>query len=173
MDKFQTLNKLASFHFTDIKFEYECDPDPQLCSSVSIFVSMLTLVSLPDLDQTPEPILVLVPIELEIKPPILKSHIPLMRKEYELHFFDLDPTFEPNPTLESKLDLSHILESVSFIEPFTLKPKSTITPSHILLVDQGIDYYDCQIIFQDWSYNWDDFNDRIVHDSIQLGEVTL
>jgi len=52
-----------------------------------------------------------------------------MRKECELQFFDLEQTLELKPTLEPKLDLSHIPESVVVSEYFTLEPKSTIPPS--------------------------------------------
>ena len=65
-----------------------------------------------------------------------------MKKECEFQFFDLDPTFEPNLTLEPKFDLSHILETVLVLEPITLKPKSTIPQSHILLLDRGIEQND-------------------------------
>ena len=51
LDQFQTLDKLVSFSFNEIKLEYECDPDPQPCDSVSIFESMMTPISLPNLDQ--------------------------------------------------------------------------------------------------------------------------
>ena len=70
--------------------------DPQLCDSISVFESMLTLVSLPDLDLFPEPTLIHIPIELEIKPPIFDSHILLMEKECEFQFFDLEPTLNQN-----------------------------------------------------------------------------
>ena len=50
LDQFQGLDKLASFSFNEIEFECECDADPQPCDSVPIFESMLTLVSLPNLD---------------------------------------------------------------------------------------------------------------------------
>ena len=83
LDQSQTLDKLASFHFKKIELEYEYDPDPQLCDSILIFDSMLTLVSLPNLDPILEPTLIHVPIELKIEPPILDSHIPLMGKECE------------------------------------------------------------------------------------------
>ena len=129
---------MASFSFNEIELDYECDHDPWLCDSIPIFKSMLTLVSLPTLDPIPEPTLIPVPIELEIEPLILESHIPLMRKEWEFQFFGLDPIFEPNPTLEFKFDLIHIPESVLVPEYFTLEPKSTILPSHILLLDQGM-----------------------------------
>ena len=33
----QSLDKLASFNFNEIELDYECEPDPQLCDSVSIF----------------------------------------------------------------------------------------------------------------------------------------
>jgi len=51
LDQFQTLDKLAKFSFNEIEHKCECDPDPQPCDSVSIFESILTLVSLPNLDQ--------------------------------------------------------------------------------------------------------------------------
>ena len=101
---------------------------------------MLTLISLTDLDPFPEP--TLVPISINL--PILDSHIPLMEKEFEFQLFDLDTTLEPNPTLEPKLDFS---ESVLVPEPFILEPKSTISSNHILLLDQGIDHNDYEMIF--------------------------
>ena len=30
-DQYQTIDKLASFHFNEIEIEHECYPDPQLC----------------------------------------------------------------------------------------------------------------------------------------------
>ena len=74
---------MASFHFNEIELDHECEPDPQLCDSVSIFESMLTPVILPNLDQFSEPTFIPVPINLEIESPILDSHIPLMGKECE------------------------------------------------------------------------------------------
>jgi len=111
-----------------------------------------------------------VPIELEIESPILENHIPLMVKECEFQFFNLDLTFEPNLTHKSKLDLSHIFKSVLVLEPFILEPKSTISSNHILLLDQGIDHNNSEMIFQDWSYNQDDFNVRILHDPNHIGD---
>ena len=61
---------------------------------------MLTLVSLLDLDHILEPTLIPIPINLEHEPPILKSHIPLMKNDCETRLFDLDPTIESNLTLE-------------------------------------------------------------------------
>ena len=37
LDQFGTIDKLASFHFNEIEFENECDPNLQLCDSVPIF----------------------------------------------------------------------------------------------------------------------------------------
>ena len=71
---------MASFHFNEIEFDYECEPDPQLCYLVSIFESMLTPVFLSNLDQFPESTFIPVPIDLEIESPILDSHIPLWEK---------------------------------------------------------------------------------------------
>ena len=92
---------------------------------------MLTLVFLPNLDQFPEPTFIPVPIVLEMESPILNSHISLMGKECEFQFLDLDSTLEPKLTLESKVNF---LESVLVPEPIILEPKSTIPPSHILLL---------------------------------------
>ena len=72
------MNKLASFDFKEIELDCECEHDPQLCDSVPIFESILTLVSLPNLDQISEPTLILIPIDLEIEPPILDRYIILM-----------------------------------------------------------------------------------------------
>ena len=83
LDQFQALDKLTSFSLNEIELECECDPDPHHYDSVSIFESILTLVSLPNLDYITEPILISLPINLEIETPILESHIPLGRKECE------------------------------------------------------------------------------------------
>jgi len=92
-----------------------------------------------------------------------------MRKKCEFQFFDLKQTLELKSTLEPKLDLSHIPEPILVPEHFTLEPKSTIQPSHILLLDQGIDHNDSKMVFQDWSYKEDNFHIRILHDPNQLG----
>jgi len=123
---------------------------------------MLTLISLTDLDPFPEP--TFVPISIDL--PILDSHISLMRNECELQFFDLKLTIEPKPTLEPKLDFS---ESVLVPKPIFFEPKSTTLPNHVLLLDLDIEQNDSEMIFQDWSYNWDDFNVRVLYDPIHLG----
>ena len=88
---------------------------------------MLTLVFLPNLDQFSEPIFISVPIDLEIKSPILDSHIPLMGKECEFQFFDLDLTLESKLTLEPKVDF---FELVFVLEPIILEPVNYSTKSH-------------------------------------------
>jgi len=69
-----------------------------------------------------------------------------MRKECEFQFLDLDLTLKPKLTLEPIVDFS---ELVLVPEPIILEPKSTIPPSHILLLDIGIDHDDPMMIFQD------------------------
>ena len=71
---------MISFHFNEIELERECELEIQFCDSVLIFESMLTLVSLPDLDPIP------VPIDFDYQPAILDSHVPLLRKECESQF---------------------------------------------------------------------------------------
>ena len=67
VDQYQPIDELTSFHFNEIELDYECEPDPQLCDSVFISESMLTSVSVPNLDQFPEPKFIPVPIDLEIE----------------------------------------------------------------------------------------------------------
>jgi len=87
LDQYQTIDKLTSFHFNEIEFEHERELDLPFCDSISNFESMLTSVSLLDLDPIPEPILILVPIDLEHKLPILDNHISLLGKECESQIF--------------------------------------------------------------------------------------
>ena len=65
--QYHPIDELASFHFNEIELDYECEPDPQLCDSVSIFEYMLTPVFLPNLDQFSEPTFIPVPIDFEIE----------------------------------------------------------------------------------------------------------
>ena len=90
-----------------------------------------------------------------------------MGKECEYQFLDLDSTLEPKLTLEPKVDFH---ELVLVPEPIILESKSTIPPSHILLLDIGIDHNDSVMIFQDWSYKGNKFHDRIFHDPIHIGD---
>jgi len=87
-----------------------------------------------------------------------------MGKECKFQFFNLYSPFEPNPTLEPKLDLSHILKSVLIHVPFILELQSSILLNHSSLLDQDIDHNDSEMIFQDWLYNGDDFYARILPD---------
>jgi len=109
LNQYQHIDKLASFHINEIELEDKCDTDFQCCDSFSLFESMLTPVSLPDLDPFLKPTLIPIPIELEHELPMLDNHISLLRNECELEFYDLDQTYEPTLTLEAKLDLSFIL----------------------------------------------------------------
>ena len=68
-------------------------------------------------------------------------------------------------TLEPKVNF---FELVMVPEPITLESESIILPSHILLLDIGIDHNDSVMIFQDWSCNGNKFHDRIFHDPIHI-----
>ena len=85
LDQYQPIDKLASFHFSEIEIEHECDSDSQLCDSVPIFESILITISLLNLDQFLELTFILLPIDLEIESPILDSHISLMEKNVKLN----------------------------------------------------------------------------------------
>jgi len=100
----------------------------------------------------------------------LDSHTLLLKNECELQFYDLDQTHESTPTLEPKLDLSFIAESISVPIPFIVEPTSSIPQNHIPLLDQGLDQYVSVMISQDWSYNRKKFHARILHDPIHIGE---
>ena len=108
LDQYQPIDKLACFHFNKIEFEYECKPDLQLCDSISIFESILTLASLPKLDPLLEPPLIPVSMNFEIKL-LLDSHISLMAIECEIKLFDLDSTLEPKSNLKSKVDFPELV----------------------------------------------------------------
>ena len=130
----------------------------------------MILVSLPDLEPILEPTLIPIPIDLEHELPIFDNHISLLGKNMESQILDLDSTLELKPTLEPKLDLTHITESVLVLVPFILEPKSSIPQNHISLLDLGINHNDSVMIFQEWSYNRDKFNIRILHDPIHVGD---
>ena len=74
--------------------------DPQFGGLISLFESMLTLVSLPDLNHIPKSVLTHVSVNFKLESLISQNHIPLMRNEYEPQFFYLDPILEPILTLE-------------------------------------------------------------------------
>jgi len=167
LDQYQSIDKLASFYFNEIELEHECDPDPQLYDSISIFESMLTLVSLPKLGSFFEPTLIPVSINFENEPPLLNSHISLMGKKCEIKFFDLDSTLKPKPTVEPKVDFP---ELILVPKLFISEPKSSIPQNNILLLDQCIDHNDLVMIFQEWSCKGNNFHDRILHDPIHIGD---
>jgi len=127
LDQYPTFNKLASYHLNEIELEHKCEPDLQFYDSVPNFESMLTLVFLPYLNHIPKPTFVPLLINFKHEPSILKSHISLMGKECETQFFDLDPTLKSNLTVEPKLDLHQLPESVLVPLPFTFEPKSTMS----------------------------------------------
>ena len=78
-------------------------------------------------------------------------------------FFDLDPIIELILTLETEV---HFSELVLVPELFISESKSSILQNHILLLDQGSDYNDSVMIFQDWLCKGNNFYDRIIQDSI-------
>jgi len=59
LGQFKTIDKLESFNFKKIELESERDSNPQLYDFVSNFESMLTPVSLLDLDPILKPTLIL------------------------------------------------------------------------------------------------------------------
>ena len=61
-------------------------------------------------------------------------------------------------------------ELVLILELIIFEPKSTIPPSHILLLDIGIDHDSSVMINQDGSCKGNNFHDRIFHDSIHIGD---
>ena len=79
----------------------------------------------------------------------------------------MDSTLEPKLTLEPKVDF---FKFALVSEPIILEPKSTIPPSHTLLLDIGIEHDDSVMIFQDWTCKGNKFYDRIFHDPIHIGD---
>ena len=55
------------------------------------------------------------------------------------------------------------------LDSFILESKSTISPNRIPLLYQGVEQYNSEMVYQDWSYNRDDFHVRILYDPIHLG----
>ena len=86
LDQYPIFVKLTSYHFNKIEIEHECEPDLQFCDSVPNFESILSHVSLPDLDPVPKLTLIFLPMDHETEPSILDSHIPLLGNEYEIQF---------------------------------------------------------------------------------------
>ena len=88
---------------------------------------------------------------------------------WTFNFFDLDPILVPISTLEPLLDLNQIPESVLVPVYFTPKPKSTISMNHISLLDQSVGQYNSEMIYHDWAFDRDTFQDRILRDPIHFG----
>ena len=99
---------MTSFHFHEIEFKEECDPNPQFCDPVQISESILTPVLLLNLSNILESVLISIPVIFELESPILESHIPLWGNECGLEFqlLDLDPLPEPILTPEPLHNLS-------------------------------------------------------------------
>jgi len=94
--------------------------------------------------------LISIPVILELKSPILESHIPLWGNDCGLEFqlFNLDPIPEPILTPEPLLDLSQIPESV--LVPVFPESKSIIPSFHTPFWDKGVDKIDSEIILKIW-----------------------
>ena len=120
------MNKLASFHFNEIELEQKCEFKLSFRDSIPKFQSILPSVSLSKLDHILEPKSNPIPTNLENFSLIFDNHIPLMGKECESQFLDLDSTFKPKLSLEPKLDLNHISKSVLVPIPIIQEPKSSI-----------------------------------------------
>ena len=97
-------------------------PVPKFYDSVPIFESIVTMVSLSDLNRIPEPTLINAPINLELESLILQSYISWIENDCESYFFDLDPTLHPISTLEPLLNLNQLHKSVLAPIPFNPEP---------------------------------------------------
>ena len=71
---------LARYPFPKIELELESDLEPHVSDSISLFNSIITLVSLPDFFSIPELTLNPVPVHREMKSPISYDHTSLMGK---------------------------------------------------------------------------------------------
>jgi len=80
------LDILASYPFLEIEIEPECDPEPPVGNSISLFDSIMTPVFLLDLFSILESTLNPVPMYHEIKSPISYDHTSLMEKVCEHQF---------------------------------------------------------------------------------------
>ena len=98
---------MGSYPFPEIETEPEYDPEPHVSHSISLFDSIMTPISLPNVFSIPKSTNP-VPVHYEIESPISYDHTSLLGKVCEHQFFNLDPIFEPILTLiiDSRLDLS-------------------------------------------------------------------
>jgi len=67
-------------------------------------------------------------------------------------------------------DLIQIPKSVLDPEPLTLEPKLTISPYHNQLLDKGMQQYDSEMMFQDWTLDGDKYQHMIFQDHIQFSD---
>ena len=74
---------LASYPFTEIELEHECNPEPQVGNSISLFDLIMTPVSLPDFFHILKSILNPLSVHREMKSPMFYDHIPLTGKVCE------------------------------------------------------------------------------------------
>ena len=144
------LDILASYPFLEIELDLECDPEPHISNSISLFDSIMTPVSLPDFFSIPESTLNPVPVHREIESPISNDHTSFMGKVCEYQFFGLDPVFEPISTLivDFQLDLSQLPESVSVFVPDPFESKSLIFQNHTSLLDKDVEESDSVIFLK-------------------------
>jgi len=97
---------LASSHFYEIELREECDFNRQICDPAQIPESILTPILLPDLSNILESVLISILVILELKSPILESHVPLWENECGLEFQLLDLDLLPEPILTQNLYLT-------------------------------------------------------------------
>ena len=99
------LDPSASYHFSKIELELESDPEPQIGNSISLFDSIMTLISLPNFFSIPKSTLNPAPVHREIESPISYDHTSLMGKVCELQFFGLNPCLNQFRLVLLNLDL--------------------------------------------------------------------
>jgi len=164
------LDMLASYPFLEIELHHECDPEPHVSDSISLFDSIMTPVSLPDFFSISESTLNPAPVHREMESPISYDHTSLMGKVCEYQFFGLDPVFEPISTLivDSRLDLSQLPESVSVFVPDPLESKSIIFQNHTSLLDKNVDKNDSVIIFENLKLDGDNFFNKTIQSIIHF-----
>ena len=78
---------MASYPFLEIEIEHECDPEPHVIHSISLFDSIMTPVCLPDFFHIPESTLNPEPVHHEIESPISYDHTSLIGKVCEHQIF--------------------------------------------------------------------------------------
>ena len=77
------IDILASYPFPEIEIEHENNPEPQVGNFISLFDSIITLVSLSDFFRVPKSTLNHVPVYREVESPIPYDHNSLLGKVCE------------------------------------------------------------------------------------------